>query len=779
MKQYLLFSWVINHPANRLKPSLQGINQSYREALRNRFRIDKGLFYVLLVLMSNSLLAQNYALEFDGVDDHISVSTLGTSSSFTVEMWVYHPNLESGFVTLLDFNNDQPWLGFFDGEFALWSSSPYTAGSLIKSSGWVHVAATYDGTDLKLYVDGEEEYTGTVSVVTGQTGMTIGFSVADEYFTGRMDELRIWSDARTQEEIRSNRFEKLTGSESNLEAYYNFDEGTGTTLNDLTSNNHDGTLNNFASTAWVQGAPAGLNTWDGSIWSDGTPTASSDIAFLEDYDFSSGGLSVNSVYIIDTASVNVETTYLEVKGEIQNDGSLTVESGASLLTYADTLFMGSKPLFRRSTTFSTSEGQYSIVGSPVKEENAAALGSIVYGYDETIEYNSSIDNPGSGNDGLDRYNLISSSDALEPGVGYFSAFTGDISFQGIPNSGDIIVDLTHTNHDPTGLKDENNYEGFNLVANPYPSAIKLTSLLNGNASDIAGAIYLWDDGGSTTRRTNADYIVANAMGATGGSGRASDWDGYIRSMQGFFVKGNATGVISLRFADSMRVSGDNTDDAYFRTAANYPLLRLSLNGPSDQSETLLGLAADATIHHDSKYDAFKPAKSGVSIYSLIDDQPQAIQGLPLHFEGSIALGMAIPESGMYQISMSQFEWPQNLILYDRLLDQRISLTNGHYAFHCNAGKINDRFTLLVSKIITETPGEQDKTSWFHRGVLYINNTQNSPIEMNILSIDGKVIHSQQIAPGHHEINTSLDGLHLCVLKSNGQIISTLKFAVQQ
>ena len=60
---------------------------------------------------------------------------------------------------------------------------------------------------------------------------------------GNLDELRIWSDIRTQSEIQSYMTKSLTGSENNLLGYWNFNEGSGSTLTDQTSNDNDGTIN--------------------------------------------------------------------------------------------------------------------------------------------------------------------------------------------------------------------------------------------------------------------------------------------------------------------------------------------------------------------------------------------------------------------------------------------------------------------------------------------------------------------------------------------------------
>jgi hypothetical protein len=75
-----------------------------------------------------------------------------------------------------------------------------------------------------------------------------------DYFNGVVDDVRIWKTTRSASEIYDNRNIQLTGSEANLAAYWNLDEGTGIAANDKTANNYDGVLKN--NTAWISSTNA-------------------------------------------------------------------------------------------------------------------------------------------------------------------------------------------------------------------------------------------------------------------------------------------------------------------------------------------------------------------------------------------------------------------------------------------------------------------------------------------------------------------------------------------
>lgn len=725
------------------------------------------LFSICFCLSINSN-AQNYSLEFDGVDDLVSISTVGTSASFSYEMWVYFPSNPGGFVTLIDFDNDSPWVGIASGSFALWDGSTQSSNNTLQKDRWKHVAVTYASNTIKLYEDGVLEETISKTVSNSVTGMTIGFSTGDGYFLGRMDELRIWNTERSASEIADNMFSSLDGTESGLVAYYDFDEGTGSSLTDLTSNSHDGTLSNFPTDPWATGAPIDMNTWDGSIWSDGTPASGDDVMFVDDYDFSSAGLEVNSAYIDLDADVIVNGNYLKVNGDLQINGDLIISSGSSLLISGDQLTLGDDIVIIRTTTHSGSTGKYSAVGMPIKSGNRDALGDVVYVYDETELYNSTLDNVSTGNDGLDRFSLVSSGEILEVGAGYFSAFTGDVTFSGKPNAGPIDVAVTYTNHDVAGTSDEENHEGFNLISNPYPAPITLSSFISANTSKIEGTIYLWDDGGSDNdRRTDNDYILANTMGATGGIGGATDWDGNIRSFQGFFIQAKSAG--SVAFTDAMKSTGDNDADAFYRSTDDHQLLRISLYDSEVKSECLIGSTNESTIAYDDLYDAFKPLSLGVfSVYSILESRTMGIQAIPKGYDKSLKLGIQIDQDGMYSIAVEENSFDQPIILIDHSTNQITDLSKDTYSFNSTSGRFDNRFEISFSSnpLALALGGFQlfqnDQTLIIESATVL-----NSPYQL--LSIDGKLLQSGILKSSKHELIVPQKGILILQIGENRPI----------
>ncbi|MCX5891155.1 MAG: hypothetical protein NTY36_17160 [Deltaproteobacteria bacterium] len=119
-----------------------------------------------------------------------------------------------------------------------------TAG-LVPVNAWTHLAMTYDadaaGNNFKLYKNGQliNSMRATGNVATGTGNFFAGKFWPGNYGGWEMDELRLWSKALSQNDIKANMYRKLAGTESGLNAYYQFN----TTTKDMTGHGNDGILN--------------------------------------------------------------------------------------------------------------------------------------------------------------------------------------------------------------------------------------------------------------------------------------------------------------------------------------------------------------------------------------------------------------------------------------------------------------------------------------------------------------------------------------------------------
>ena len=152
-----------------------------------------------------------------------------------------------------------------------------------------------------------------------------------------------------------------------------------------------------------------ITEWNGTTWSNGTPNTGM-AAIIKD-DYSGAGFKCRSLRVAETKTATISSGTLEVTANVYNDGSLVIESGASLLTYdgAINVWEGNGATIKRTTRYAG--GKYSFVGSPVASDagiTGAALGSFVYSYNEATAF---------GADGLARWENAGAAQ-LAPGVGY-------------------------------------------------------------------------------------------------------------------------------------------------------------------------------------------------------------------------------------------------------------------------------------------------------------------------------------------------------------------------
>ena len=134
--------------------------------------------------------------------------------------------------------SDAIMYGFGTGSEVIISSVSNVRSSLT----WHHVAYTFDGTDSKLYIDGL--IVDSSRVAQGKTPVQQPISLIGNLMRGKIDDVRVWSLARTKEQIQSSMNEILNGDETGLVAYYPMDTNDEWKLKDFTSNNNHASIVN-------------------------------------------------------------------------------------------------------------------------------------------------------------------------------------------------------------------------------------------------------------------------------------------------------------------------------------------------------------------------------------------------------------------------------------------------------------------------------------------------------------------------------------------------------
>jgi len=179
-------------------------------------------------LVASGLAPGGQAASFNGNNQYIQVTQNVPDSNFTIEMWVKTTSAYCGIFSVtagdLGNNGNDRHLYLDNGELSarVWQGYGWGSGVYINDGQWHHIALVVQtGVGQKIYVD------GTLAPNTNgydhsdfntQTDFNIGFSTDayQYYFNGQIDNVRIWSEARSQSDIRSNMLLETPASTTNL-----------------------------------------------------------------------------------------------------------------------------------------------------------------------------------------------------------------------------------------------------------------------------------------------------------------------------------------------------------------------------------------------------------------------------------------------------------------------------------------------------------------------------------------------------------------------------------
>ncbi len=233
---------------------------------------DAAPFLAVSLLVAGSGCSKPMALEPNGVSNRVLLldgksamlvkgrpSLQEFTNAITMELWFkaasFYPN--DGAVNCLLRKNVTAGAENFFLRFRTYQVKPMVemcpslrvgilqASYAFKIGQWYHLAGTYDGSAMKVFVNGvqiaEEKFAGRMA--TDESDLVIGKGDSQwsmgEFFDGMIDEVRLWNVARSSQEIQSAMNGTLTGQEPGLVAYWNFE---GDSAQDRSPHGNDGGL---------------------------------------------------------------------------------------------------------------------------------------------------------------------------------------------------------------------------------------------------------------------------------------------------------------------------------------------------------------------------------------------------------------------------------------------------------------------------------------------------------------------------------------------------------
>ena len=527
-------------------------------------------------------------------------------------------------------------------------------------------------------------------------------------------------------------------------------------------------------------------TWNGSewSWSDGTttntlPTIGATLQVVIDGPYNTGNVapqgsfSACNLTISSTGSLTIaDNTYVEVENNLTvgASGIIDVQPYGAFVQNDDSSHVINNGTMSVDKITAPMDAwyEYTYWSSPVEGEtfeNAINQSEPSRRYifngqnflDATAETNNDgteLDGQDDIDDNGDAWQWVSGNTTMDVGVGYATTLTelaynsapGTINksfrftFTGDFNNGEYIVPVYRNDSE---LDDYN----WNMIGNPYPSAIDVDLFFNANVIDIPtgnppmpptgaidGAIYLWSqntppsalaNGSNALNFSDSDYAVINGASETaGGDGILPER--FIPSGQAFFVSMSNDAVANVEtgtvhtsdviFRNNMRVANTTANSQFFKNTnskGNAKPNKLWINLTSNQgafNQTAIAYVEGATNNFDGTYfDAPKPSAivTAAILYTNIDGSNKkfAIQGKAEHSinqDEIISLGFKTNTDASTLLTLSidylegDFLTGNTIYLKDNLLNTLHDLSASNYTFTSDVGEFNTRFEIVFS-----------------------------------------------------------------------------------
>ena len=566
----------------------------------------------------------------------------------------------------------------------------------------------------------------------------------------------------------------------------------------------------------------GAKTWNGSVSTDwnvannwtpvGVPTAMDCVVIADtandpiisgtNYNGLGLNLTVNNNATL-TVTPNNDLTITDWVN-INTTGDLVLQNSASLIQIDNDVNQGTMHMTR---TANIRKLDYVYWSSPVTSFASSAISpgtptSYIYKWTPTIPTNTNFfGNWASGNEtmALGKGYIVRGPDSFTATLAPFNAV-----FAGTPNNGIITTPISRGTWNggtySTGVSTTlgtNDDDNWNLIGNPYPSAVRAIDFLTLN-TNIDGFIKIWTHGTLPSTAiadpfynnyvynyTPGDYITYNSSGTSSGPGV---FNGNIAAGQGFFVLMKHTSLAAsenVTFNNSMRSSTyDNAQ--FFRTSNENGRIWLDLVASNGSNiRNLVAYTDGASNDRDRLYDAITDEKLNLNLYSLIGETPMTIQGRTLPFDQNdrVPMGVKIPQDGNYSIAIGVVDGfftdaNQEIYLEDKATNVIHNLRDAPYNFTSVAGNHANRFILRYTN---ETLGNDDVISdeanlWvISSDILSVKSTKNTIQSVRAFDVLGRHLAYYPNVDGYevplNTIQKNNAGLIIQVTLSNGTVVS--------
>jgi N-acetylneuraminic acid mutarotase len=460
-----------------------------------------------------------------------------------------------------------------------------------------------------------------------------------------------------------------------------------------------------------------------------------------------GNLTINAGTLIIASGVD-----LTVNGTLTNNAGtsgLVINDGGSLI-YAYGAPMGTIQRLvtpgTRGSGSSTPSG-YHFMSSPV---TSTTFGNVL-GNNENLIWAQSYSEPT--NTWINQY----LNNSLTPGTGYSiwvdpSLPTQTAIFSGTFNYDGVSQTLTNSGN--------SSYTGWNLIGNPYTSAIDWDYVPTWHGS-VDATVYIWSGTQYST------WTPQSGFGAMANSD--------IPAQSGFFVHLSTGTSATVNIPWAARVHSSHS--LYKDAVPN--LLHLGITGNNYRDDTYIRFIAGATAGFDTQYDAYKlwGISDAPQLYSIISGANLAGNALPsIESNPEVSVGLKVGAETTYTITadgMESFDASVPIHLDDLKLGVSTDLReNPAYSFTAPPGDSANRFRVRFNSsagidqqkavnIFIYTANEQ----------IVLNNTGNYEGNYYVYNTTGQLMATLQMLPGNQYISSLPVGMYIVKAVTGSTIIT--------
>ncbi len=420
-----LIGWASQNVKNNVPLGAVNLRYCQSQQARNNTLIAQKNWNIQSDIFQNVCLSgtRGNMVNFNGASNQyvtLANNPLSNATAMTIETWV-RPTANNTWCRILDFGDSagdnmvliasqsNSGIPIFAINVNNTGSINLNAPNPIPLNTWTHIAVTLSGTTATMYINGIQVAQNTsFNANPASLGATannwFGRSqyTSDAYFSGNMEEMRLWNVARTQKQIRENMHLTLSGREIGLVAYYQFNElaGNNNILDVVRGNN--GTLQNGVSRNTSTLSVGGGRSETFAVGNTGL--GSTEIPFSAtstEINFTNGGTAPNGELVVfqitaesphNNLPTNTTSCYWIVRNFGTNQTGLAIENIAfripnhNLISTIDEATPSNLKLYKRNDNSGDATWGSSPVGNCILANNTTKIITFNAGFTSFSEF---------------------------------------------------------------------------------------------------------------------------------------------------------------------------------------------------------------------------------------------------------------------------------------------------------------------------------------------------------------------------------------------------------